>query len=192
MRISQFNLCHLFRWHFNFSKMQDEHDLHVLQVLCMFDQHGLLTSVDKCEFNKESLEYLGFIIGKDGISMHPSKLSTISNWPEPQSAKEIQHFSRTCKFLSMIYFPLCLHCSAAIQLNMKGSFGFICFVPYCPFHLQLSQIRFPICPCSYSSWSIQTHQCFRLCYFWDSSSGQQQGWVTSFGIFLMQAEWCRN
>ncbi len=134
-----------------FSKMQFEHDLHVLQVLCALNQYGLLASVNKCEFNKESLEYLGFIIGKDGISMHPSKLSTISNWPEPQSAKEIQHFSRTCKFLSMIYFPLCLHCSAAIQLNMKGSFGFICFVPYCPFHLQLSQIHLPICPCSYSS-----------------------------------------
>ncbi len=92
MRISQFNLCHLFRWHFNFSKMQDEHDLHVLQVLCMFDQHGLLTSVDKCEFNKESLEYLGFIIGKNGVSMHPSKLATISNWPLPHSVKEVQCF----------------------------------------------------------------------------------------------------
>src|SRR5260370_27941139 len=135
----------------NISKTLSEHDLHMLQVLCVLDWYGLLASVNKCKFNKESLEYLGFIIGKDGISMHPSKLSTISNWPEPQSAKEIQHFSRTCKFLSMIYFPLCLHHSAAIQLNMKGSFGFICFVPYCPFHLQLSQICFPICPCSYSS-----------------------------------------
>src|SRR6266850_3356787 len=73
-----------------FSKMQDEHNLHVLQVLQALDQHGLLASVDKCKFNKDSLEYLGFIIGKDGVSMHPSKLATISNWPESCSVTDIQ------------------------------------------------------------------------------------------------------
>ena len=72
--------------------MQGEHDLHVLQVLWAFDQHGLLASVNKCKFNEDSLEYLGFIIGKDGISMHPSKLVMISNWPEPCSVKDVQHF----------------------------------------------------------------------------------------------------
>src|SRR5260370_27565218 len=72
--------------------MQGKHDFHVLQVLCMLDQHGLLASVDKCEFDKDALEYLGFIIGKNRVSMHPSKLATISNWPEPCSVKDIQHF----------------------------------------------------------------------------------------------------
>ena len=90
-----------------FSKMQDEHNLHMLQVLWVLDQHGLLASVNKCEFDKDSLEYLGFIIGKDGVSMHPSKLATISNWPEPCSVKDVQHFFRTCQLLSTFYFPLC-------------------------------------------------------------------------------------
>src|SRR6266478_6151221 len=47
-----------------FSKMQGKHDLHVLQVLHVLDQHGLLASVNKCEFDKDALEYLGIIIGK--------------------------------------------------------------------------------------------------------------------------------
>ena len=75
-----------------FSKTQEAHDFHVLQVLCALDHHGLLASVDKCKFDKESLEYLGFILGKNGVTMHPSKLSTISNWPEPCSVKDVQHF----------------------------------------------------------------------------------------------------
>ncbi len=75
-----------------FSCTQEEHNLHVLQVLQALDQHGLLASVDKCEFNKDSVDYLGFIIGKAGISMHPNKLSTISDWPKPCSIKDIQWF----------------------------------------------------------------------------------------------------
>src|SRR5260370_34455012 len=78
--------------------MQDKHNLHMLQVLWVLDQDGLIASVDKCKFNKDSLEYLGFIIGKDGVSMHPSKVAPISNWPEPCSAKDVQHFLRLANF----------------------------------------------------------------------------------------------
>src|SRR5258706_15379580 len=53
-----------------FSHSQEEHDQHVLKVLQVLSRQGLLTLVDKCEFDKESLEYLGFIIGKDGIAVH--------------------------------------------------------------------------------------------------------------------------
>ncbi len=49
-------------------------------------------------FNKESLEYLGFILGKNGIAMHPSKLATIADWPEPHSIKNIQWFLGLANF----------------------------------------------------------------------------------------------
>ncbi len=58
----------------------------------MLDWNRLLASVDKCDFNKDSLEYLGFILGEDGVAMHPSKLATISDWPPPTSVKDIQKF----------------------------------------------------------------------------------------------------
>jgi RNase H-like domain found in reverse transcriptase/Reverse transcriptase (RNA-dependent DNA polymerase) len=81
-----------------FSHTQEAHDAHVLLILRALDQHGLLASVDKCEFDKDSLEYLGFILGKDGIAMHPSKLSTIADWPEPHSMKDIQRFLGLANF----------------------------------------------------------------------------------------------
>src|SRR5260370_2289402 len=56
------------------------------------DRNGILASINKCEFDKDSLEYLGFILGKNGVSMHPSKLSTISDWPIPKSIKDLQSF----------------------------------------------------------------------------------------------------
>jgi len=81
-----------------FLQTQEAHDAHVLQILHVLDQHGLLASVDKCEFDKESLEYLGFILGKNGITMHPSKLATIADWPELCSVKDIQHFLGLANF----------------------------------------------------------------------------------------------
>ena len=73
-----------------FLQTQEAHDSHVLQILHALDRNGLLASVDKCKFDKESLEYLGFILGKNGIAMHPSKLATVADWPEPCSIKDIQ------------------------------------------------------------------------------------------------------
>src|SRR5258708_1527227 len=75
-----------------FSHSQHEHDCHVHKVLHALHKHGLLALVDKCEFDKEALEYLGFIIGKDGIAMHPKKLNMIESWPVPKSVKEVQSF----------------------------------------------------------------------------------------------------
>ena len=75
-----------------FSHSQEEHDQHVLKVLQVLSRQGLLTLVDKCEFDKESLEYLGFIIGKDGIAVHLKKLETIKSWPILKSVKEVQSF----------------------------------------------------------------------------------------------------
>ena len=75
-----------------FSHLQEEHNHHVCKVLHALSEHGLLASVDKCEFDREALEYLGFIIGKDGIAMHPKKLDTIKSWPVPKSIREVQLF----------------------------------------------------------------------------------------------------
>src|SRR5258708_9636250 len=81
-----------------FSQTQESHNLHVLQILQALDKHGLLALVNKCEFDKESLEYLGFILGKNGVTMHPSKLATIADWPEPCLVKDIQRFLGLANF----------------------------------------------------------------------------------------------
>src|SRR5260370_41626833 len=91
-----------------FSKTQEEHYSHVLLILQVLDQNRLLASVDKCNFNKDSLEYLGFILGKDGIAMHPSKLDTILDWPAPTSVKGPK-ILRLLQLLLTFYFTLCFY-----------------------------------------------------------------------------------
>ena len=38
------------------------------------------------------LEYLGYILALDGLTMDHSKVEVIQDWPKPRKAKDIQSF----------------------------------------------------------------------------------------------------
>jgi len=75
-----------------FSRTQEEHDTHVKLVLDRLCDAHLCANPAKCEWDKSEVEYLGYIIGADGIKMNPKKLDTIVSWPKPTSIKEVQSF----------------------------------------------------------------------------------------------------
>ena len=68
------------------------HKKHVREVLRHLRQHGLYCKLEKCHFSSDSIEYLGFILTKDGLTMDPAKVQTIQDWPEPRKVKDIQSF----------------------------------------------------------------------------------------------------
>ena len=70
-----------------FSRNQDEHDKHVRLVLDQLHDAHLCANPAKCEWDKSEVEYLGYVIGADGIKMNLKKLDTIVSWPEPTSVR---------------------------------------------------------------------------------------------------------
>jgi hypothetical protein len=66
-----------------YSKNQEEHDLHVYQVLARLREYGLYAKLEKCAFNKSQVEFLGYVISQDGIAMDPSKVQTSLGWQRP-------------------------------------------------------------------------------------------------------------
>jgi hypothetical protein len=60
-----------------FSKDQETHNKHVRLVLATLREHGLYAKMDKCEFDKSSMAFLGYVISPDGIFMDKSKVETI-------------------------------------------------------------------------------------------------------------------
>jgi len=46
----------------------------------------------KCEFHQSETEYLGFIIGQEGVKTDPVKTQAIWDWTTPKKIKEIQCF----------------------------------------------------------------------------------------------------
>ena len=60
-----------------FSKTQEEHDEHVHQVLQRLQEYGLYAKLEKCSFDLNQVEFLGYIVSSEGISIDPAKVQTI-------------------------------------------------------------------------------------------------------------------
>ena len=51
-----------------------------------------MISFSKCEFWLDHVQFLGHVVSKDGISVDPAKIDTVSKWPAPTNVTEIRSF----------------------------------------------------------------------------------------------------
>src|SRR5271170_3411715 len=63
-----------------------------LEVLRRLASQGLYAKPEKCEFEKERLEYLGAMIFSEGVEMDFKKTQDIENWKTPASVTQIREF----------------------------------------------------------------------------------------------------
>jgi len=75
-----------------YSDNMEEHTKHVREVLRQLRQHKLYAKPEKCEFHSDLVEYLGYFLSPDGLTMSQDKVKTICDWPEPCKVKDIQSF----------------------------------------------------------------------------------------------------
>lgn len=75
-----------------YSDTPEEHREHVKEVLRCLRKHRLYANPDKCKFNMDTVEYLGYILSPDGLTMSKEKVQTILEWPVPRKVKDIQSF----------------------------------------------------------------------------------------------------
>lgn len=69
--------------------------LHVLKKLW---EHDLFVKPEKCEFLVTKVNFLGFVIENGKVSMDPSKLSGIADWPPPKTVSQLRSFLGFCNF----------------------------------------------------------------------------------------------
>ncbi|GJP43022.1 hypothetical protein CLOM_g2528 [Closterium sp. NIES-68] len=75
-----------------YSKTQEQHLKDLEQVFQQLQEHRLITKGSKCEFLKSELEFLGHVVGADGIEIDPKKITTIRDWKPPMNLQELQSF----------------------------------------------------------------------------------------------------
>jgi hypothetical protein len=75
-----------------YSKTQEEHDNHVRQVLQRLQEYGLYAKLEKCSFDRNQVEFLGYVVSQEGICMDPAKIQTILDWQTPCSVRDVQCF----------------------------------------------------------------------------------------------------
>ena len=66
--------------------------MHVCKVLNRLRLHSLYAKVEKCEFERLTIQFLGLVISPTGIEMDPKKVSAILDWPTPLDKKGVQRF----------------------------------------------------------------------------------------------------
>jgi len=75
-----------------YSDNMDNHKKHVKEVLKRLRENRLYASPTKCVFHQDRIEFLGFVLGVDGLRIDESKTQTIQNWPTPRRVKDVQSF----------------------------------------------------------------------------------------------------
>ena len=75
-----------------FSNSLEDHWVHVCHVLEHLREYNLHSKPEKCLFNTQKIEFLGFMVTPIGISMDTAKTDTVSIWPTPTNLKAVQEF----------------------------------------------------------------------------------------------------
>ena len=74
------------------TETEEEHDKIVEEVLKRLEENDLFVKLEKCVWKVKEVEFLGVIIGEDGVRMKKEKVQRVIEWPVPKSMKDIQKF----------------------------------------------------------------------------------------------------
>jgi hypothetical protein len=107
-----------------FSPTLDTHRQHVATVLERLLTARLWVKPEKCAFHQNEVDFLGYIVGAQGIKMDPSKISAVTDWPAPTSVRHIQsslgfaNFYR--RFVYRVRISRTCHLGVRIGPRVKG------------------------------------------------------------------------
>jgi len=71
---------------------EEWHDNTIREVLRRLQENGLAISPEKCVWKTQEVEFLGYIIGQEGIKMSQEKAEAVLSWQRPNSLTEVQSF----------------------------------------------------------------------------------------------------
>jgi len=74
------------------SKNEAEHKIHLKEVFTKLQDNGLVINVDKCEFAKTSLTFLGHHVDCHGICPTEEAVKAILQFSQPKSKADVQRF----------------------------------------------------------------------------------------------------
>jgi len=75
-----------------FTRTEEEHERAVQRVLEVLAEHKLFLHLEKCEFHRKKIEYLGLVISENKVAMDPVKVARVRDWPTPENRTDVQAF----------------------------------------------------------------------------------------------------
>lgn len=75
-----------------FGKSKEEHIANLEIIFRTLENSNLKVNLDKSEFLKEEINFLGFNVKKGGFSANPDRLTAIVNFPQPKTVHDLRSF----------------------------------------------------------------------------------------------------
>ena len=100
----------------------DEHLLRLRKLFQVLTENELFINQKKCEFFRDEITFLVFIIKRGKISMKPRKVEAIQNWSVPTTIKEIQAFLGLASFYKKFMRNFSSICAPLTDCLKRGNF----------------------------------------------------------------------
>ena len=81
-----------------FSKTLEQHRNHVKKVLETLRRNKLYCKLSKCQFARQTIDFVGYTVSQNTVAMQSDKLRAIREWPRPSTVKMIQRFLGFCNY----------------------------------------------------------------------------------------------
>lgn len=97
-----------------FSEDEKSHKELLHKVLARLNDHGIALSLEKCEFGKTEIDFLGYRVTPEGIRPPTDRVETISKYKKPKDIQELR------RFLGMLnFYRDCLPRQAQLQNELN-------------------------------------------------------------------------
>ena len=74
------------------TETEEGHNELVAEVIKRLEENDLYVKLEKCKWKVREVEFLGVVIGPEGIKMEEGKVKEVVEWPTPKSVKDVQKF----------------------------------------------------------------------------------------------------
>ena len=81
-----------------FSETEKEHEKHVKKILKKFQEKNLYLKLKKCEFHKQQVKYLEYIITTEELKMNLEKIRAVMKFSTSECIKNIQAFQELTEY----------------------------------------------------------------------------------------------
>ncbi len=83
-----------------FSENEEVHEKHMKNTMEKLNSAGIKLNKEKCKFRQQEIDFLGFVINKDGVKADPRKTEAILEMPDPTNMAQLRRFLGMVNYLS--------------------------------------------------------------------------------------------
>lgn len=103
-----------------FSNTEEEHLQHLGTIPTPLKTEEVYVEKNKCEFMTRETEFLGLIVGRNGIRVNPDKAEVIGTRPKPTTITELRCFIGLLQFFRQFFKGFFSRAASLTALTRKA------------------------------------------------------------------------